>query len=172
MSEAGIECRRAASQDWEQIWPILSAVVAGGDTYTYAPGIEEAEAKAAWMMEGATSAATKAATYVATIGGAVVATAHLKPNQPGLGDHVANAAWMVDPAAAGRGIGRVLGKYVIGEARRFGFRAMQFNAVVATNSRAISLWESLGFSIVGTVPRAFRHSTEGLVSVHVMYRDL
>jgi GNAT superfamily N-acetyltransferase len=161
MSETGIECRLAASQDWDQIWPILSAVVAGGDTYTYAPGIGEAEAQAAWMIEGS----TKAATYVATVGGAVVATAYLKPNQPGLGDHVA-------PSATGQGIGRVFGDYVIGEARRFGYRAMQFNAVVATNSRAISLWESLGFSIVGTVPRAFRHSVEGLVSVHIMYRDL
>ena len=168
MSETGIECRLAASQDWDQIWPILSAVVAGGDTYTYAPGIGEAEAQAAWMIEGS----TKAATYVATVDGAVVATAYLKPNQPGLGDHVANAAWMVAPSATGRGIGRVFGDYVIGEARRFGYRAMQFNAVVATNSRAISLWESLGFSIVGTVPRAFRHSVEGLVSVHIMYRDL
>lgn len=114
----------------------------------------------------------KTGTFVATAGGKIVATAYLKPNQPGLGDHVANAGWMVSPAVAGQGIGRVLADHVIGEAQSRGYSAMQFNAVVATNERAIKLWESLGFAIVGTVPEAFRHSSEGLVSVHIMHRVL
>jgi ribosomal protein S18 acetylase RimI-like enzyme len=168
MGETKIECRVATRKDWAEIWPILSAVVHSGDSYAYAPDISEDEARSSWMLEGS----SRAATYVATMNGHVVATSYLKPNQPGLGDHVANAAWMVAPSAAGMGIGRALADYVIGEARRIGYRAMQFNAVVATNTRAIGLWESLGFTIVGTVPRAFRHSDEGLVPVHIMYSDL
>lgn len=168
MSYTGIECRVATREDWNKIWPILSAVVRSGDTYAYAPDIGEADARLAWMLEGS----SRAATYVAMVEGDVVATAYLKPNQPGLGDHVANAGWMVAPSAAGRGVGRLLADFVIGEARRFGFTSMQFNAVVATNVGAIELWESMGFTIVGTVPNAFRHSARGLVPIHIMHREL
>lgn len=168
MRETAIECRLARPEDWNVIWPILSAVVGGGDTYTYPPDISEVDARSAWMLDGP----GRAATYVASADARVLGTAYLKANQPGLGDHVANAGWMVAPSAAGRGIGRALADHVLAEARRFGFEAMQFNAVVATNTRAIGLWESMGFTIVGTVPNAFRHSVEGLVPVHIMYREL
>lgn len=165
---AGVICRVAADQDWDVIWPILSDVIKRGDTYTYDPAIAEGDARSIWMVTGA----ERSATYVASVNGEVLATAYLKPNQPGLGDHVANAGWMVAPSAAGRGIGRALADFVIGEARRLGYLGMQFNAVVATNTPAIGLWESLDFAIVGTVPRAFRHPVEGLVPLHIMYRYL
>jgi len=168
MGQGSVEYRIATDGDWAEIWPIVSAVVRRGDTYTYAPDIDESVARSAWMLDGS----SRAATYVATFDGVVVATACLRPNQPGLGDHVANAAWMVAPAAAGRGIGRGFAEFVIDEARRLSYLGMQFNAVVATNVRAIALWESLGFTIVGTVPRAFRHPVEGFVSIHIMHRDL
>ncbi len=168
MSERALECRPATDSDWVEIWPIMAAVVSSGDTYAYPPDIAETDARSAWMLE----ATGRAATYVATSGGTVVATACLKPNQPGLGNHIANAAWMVDPAAAGRGIGREFAEFVMNEARRCGYSGMQFNAVVATNTRAIGLWESLGFTVVGTVPNAFRHAVEGLVPLHIMYREL
>tara|TARA_R110002110_G_scaffold89076_1_gene232116 strand:- start:299 stop:868 length:570 start_codon:yes stop_codon:yes gene_type:complete len=168
MGERGIGYRVATDDDWAGIWPIVRAVVGRGDTYAYAPDIEEGDAQSVWMLTGP----SRAATYVATLDGEVVATATLKPNQPGLGDHIANAAWMVAPAVASRGIGRGFAQFVIDEARRLSYLGMQFNAVVATNARAIALWESLGFTIVGTVPRAFRHSVEGFVSVHIMHRDL
>jgi GNAT superfamily N-acetyltransferase len=93
-------------------------------------------------------------------------------NRPGPGSHVASASFMVDPRAAGRGVGRALGEEVLVWARASGFQAMQFNAVVETNTRAVALWRSLGFEIIGTVPEAFRHPTEGYVGLHVMYRHL
>ena len=102
----------------------------------------------------------------------IVGTAYLKPNSAGLGDHVCNAGWMIAPEAAGQGIGRRFAEHVIQEARLLGFHGIQFNAVVATNTRAVRLWESMGFDIVGTVPDSFRHSTDGLVATHVMYRRL
>jgi L-amino acid N-acyltransferase YncA len=111
-------------------------------------------------------------TYVAEADGVVVATAYLKPNQPGFGDHIANAGWMVDRTVRGGGVGRQFAAFVLDEARRSGYRGMQFNSVVSTNKAAIALWKSIGFRIVGTVPRAFRHPTEGPVAIHVMHMDL
>jgi ribosomal protein S18 acetylase RimI-like enzyme len=93
-------------------------------------------------------------------------------NRTGLGDHVANASFMVAPEAHGRGIGRLLGEHCLDEARRRGFAAMQFNFVVSTNAAAVALWKKLGFAIVGTLPRAFRHARLGLVDAYVMHRDL
>ena len=104
--------------------------------------------------------------------GRVVATARLAPNQPGLGAHVANAAFMVAPESAGAGIGRRLAEHVLEQARLRGYVAMQFNAVVETNAAAVALWRSLGFTIIGTVPGAFRHPTAGPVGLHVMHRAL
>ena len=123
------EFRRAADDDWSAIWPVFGAVVAGGDTYTYPPDIDETDARAAWMHVDH----ERAVTYVASLDGGIVGTALLKPVLPGLGDHVANAGWMITPDVAGRGIGRRFAEFVIDEARALGYVAMQFNAVVATN---------------------------------------
>ncbi len=111
-------------------------------------------------------------TYVAEQDRHVVGTYILKPNQAGAGSHVANAAFMVVPGGRGQGIGRAMGEHCLSEARRLGFRAMQFNFVVSTNESAIHLWQKLGFKIVGTLPGAFQHPQKGDVDVYVMYRSL
>jgi len=164
----GIEVRAARPADWPAIWSIFRSVVATGDTYTYPPDIAEDDAKAAWLHDGA----GRTVTYVARSGDDVIGTALLKPNLAGLGDHVANAGWMVDPAHAGRGHGRAFAEAVIAEARRLGFEAMQFNAVVASNERAVNLWTSLGFEVIGTVPGAFRHTANGPTDLLIMHRFL
>lgn len=160
--------RQAQPADWRAIWPIWHAVVAAGDTYVWPPDTDEPTARGLWMRP------LPAVQFVAEdpSGRHVFATALLQPANPGLGDHVANAAFMVDPEHAGTGIGRRLAEYVLDEARRQGYRAMQFNAVVETNVRAVALWRSLGFTTIGTVPAAFRHRTRGLVGVHIMHRRL
>jgi GNAT superfamily N-acetyltransferase len=104
--------------------------------------------------------------------GAIVGTAEIHPNQPAAGSHVANAGFMVAPSAAGRGVGRALANRVLEIAATDGYLAMQFNAVVETNAAAIRLWESLGFTIIGTVPKAFRHPDLGLVGLHIMHKFL
>ena len=96
----------------------------------------------------------------------------LIPNHVGLGSHVANASFMVDPAAQGKGAGRAMGEHCLDEARRAGYQAMQFNFVVSTNTAAVELWKKLGFEIVGTLPKAFRHATLGHVDAFVMHRFL
>jgi ribosomal protein S18 acetylase RimI-like enzyme len=166
-STAAIRVRHAEPADWAGIWPIFRAVVAAGDTYAFALDTTEETARALWT-------APPARAYVATAAeGEIVGTYFLKPNQPGLGSHVANAGFMVAPQAAGRGIGRALAEHALHEARASGCRAMQFNYVVSTNTRAVALWQALGFKIIGTVPAAFQHRPLGrLVDVHIMHRIL
>lgn len=163
-----LDFAEAGSEDWPGIWEIFRNVVATGDTYPYPPDISEGDAYSTWMrLDG-----WREATFVARVNDHLVATAYLRANGPGLSDHVANAGWMVSPDHQGRGIGRALAEWVIDQARVRGYHGMQFNGVVATNTGAIALWESLGFEVVGTVPDAFRHAREGLTPVHIMYRRL
>jgi L-amino acid N-acyltransferase YncA len=157
--------RDADDQDAEAIWQIFQAVVAGGDTYVFAPDTPREEAIAYWF-----SPTTR--TYVAAIASRVVGTYILRPNRPGLGSHVANAAFMVSPDARGLGIGRTMGEHCLAEARGLGYRAMQFNFVVSTNESAVRLWEQLGFRKVGTLPGAFRHCSKGFVDAYVMFQSL
>ena len=160
-----IDIREATRDDWSGIWAIFQIVVGAGDTYSYAPDTSESEARRLWFT-------APARTYVAVDNGVIVGTYMLRPNQPGLGAHVSNAGFMVSPEGAGRGIGRAMGEHALEQARLQGYRAMQFNFVVSTNGRAIGLWKSLGFSIVGTVPDAFDHRQKGFVDIHIMHRRL
>lgn len=159
--------RDATPEDWAQIWPFFRSIVAAGDTFTYPRDITEDVARAMWMKQ------PPGRTFVAVDGdGTVLGTAEIHPNQPGPGSHVANGSYLVDERYAGRGVGRALAEHTIAQARADGFRAMQFNAVVETNTTAVRLWRSLGFEVIGTVPEAFDHPRLGYVGLHVMYRRL
>jgi GNAT superfamily N-acetyltransferase len=159
--------RDVAGDDWAAIWPFLRRIVAAGETYCYDRGITEDQARRLWLPDppGRTVVAVDS-------DGAILGTAKVHPNQGGPGGHVATASFMVDPARTGRGVGHALGEHVIGWARAQGYRAMQFNAVVETNTRAVALWRSLGFQILATVPEAFDHPVHGYVGLHVMHRRL
>ena len=157
--------RPARATDFDAIWRIFQAVVATGTTYVFAADTSRDEALAYFAGPGIAS-------WVAEDEGRVVAMYKLLPNRRDRGSHVANASFMVDPDHAGRGVGKAIGLHCLREARRAGFLAMQFNFVVSTNARAVALWQKLGFEIVGTVPKAFRHATLGLVDVYVMHRFL
>ena len=159
--------RDATGDDWPAIWPFLHRIVAAGDTFSWDRDTDEERARAVWMHQppGRTVVAVDP-------DGTVLGTAQLHPNQGGGGRHVANAGFMVDPEHAGRGVGRALGEHVLDRARADGYRAMQFNAVVETNTRAVGLWRSLGFEVLATVPEAFHHPELGYVGLHVMYRRL
>src|SRR6266481_5238462 len=127
-----LQIRRARKEDREAIWQIFRAVVARGDTYVFDPNISRRKALAYWL-------GPKTRCYVALSDQGIVGSYILKANQPGLGSHVANAGFMVSPSARGRGIGRAMAEHCLHEARRLGFRAMQFNFVVATNRTALRL---------------------------------
>ncbi len=157
----------ARADDWEAIWPLFRQIVRAGETYAYDPDIDPGDARRMWMLDppGRTVIAADA-------DGTVLGTACVYPNRPGPGSHVASASFMVDPRYGGRGTGRALGEHVLDWARASGFLAMQFNAVVETNTRAVALWKSLGFEVLGTVPQAFKHPTRGYVALLVMHRFL
>ena len=151
--------------DAGSIWKIFQAVVTPGDTYSFTADTTERDAVAYFLGPGITS-------FVAEDTGQVIGMYKLIPNRMGRGSHVANASFMVDPAAQGKGAGRALGEHCLDEARRQGYDAMQFNFVVSTNTAGVNLWKKLGFQIVGTLPRAFRHATLGKVDAYVMHRFL
>lgn len=159
--------RDATAEDWPAIWPFVRDIVAAGETYTWEQDVSQDRARSLWLP-GAPSR-----TVVASDDdGTVLGSAKFGPNQSGPGSHVSTASFMVAPQHAGRGVGRALGEHVVAEARAEGYRAMQFNAVVETNTGAVALWKSLGFDIIGTVPEAFAHPTGGYVGLHIMYRRL
>lgn len=162
---AEVAIREIGADEFHLAWPVFHEVVAGGDTYAYAPDITMAEARASWTTPPSRC-------FVAERDGRVLGLYLLRPNQPGLGDHVANAGYMVASAARGRGIASALCEHSMRQARAAGFTAMQFNFVVASNVAAVRLWERHGFAIVGTVPGAFRHARLGPTDVHVMHRAL
>ena len=157
--------RAATDADRDAIWNIFHEIIAAGDTYAFDPQMPREEALAYWFR-------ADTHTYVAEEDGGVVGTYILRPNQSGPGSHVANAAFMVARDAEGAGVGRRLAEHCLSEACRMGFRGMQFNFVISTNTRAIHLWNQLGLKIVGTLPGAFRHPEKGFVDVYVMYRSL
>ena len=162
-----VQIREATAADWPRIWPFLREIVGAGETYTLPRDIGEVEARAIWMLEPPDRT-------VVAVGddGVVLGTAKMNRNHRGPAAHIASASFMVDPAATGRGVGRALGEYVLAWARETGYRAMQFNAVVETNTHAVALWRSLGFEVMTTLPEAFDHPRHGYVGLHVMWRVL
>jgi len=160
-----MQIRPVTPNDADALWSIFHAVVAAGDTYVFAPDTSREDALAYWYGAGI-------ATFVATEDGRVLGMYKLVANQRDLGSHVGNASFMVAADAHGKGIGKALGEHCIDEARRRGFRALQFNFVVSTNTAAVALWKKLGFAVVGTLPGAFRHASLGDVDAYVMYRRI
>lgn len=164
-----MEIREATEQDWPAMWRLMQPIIAAGQTYAWDRAMSEDRVRAYWTHQPPLPAGR---TLVAVLDGSVAGTAEFHPNFGGPGSHIANAGFMVDPAYAGRGVGRALGEYVVAAAREQGFLAMQFNAVVSTNVHAVKLWQSLGFSILATIPDGFRHPEQGFVGLHIMHRKL
>lgn len=159
-----MKIREATGDDWPVIWPFLRRIVADGDTFTYPADLREDVARDIWMLDapGRTVVAVDAS-------GTVLGTAKMNPNQMGPGAHICSASFMVDPAHQGKGVGRALCAHALDWGRAEGYRGMQFNAVVETNTHAVGLYRSLGFEVVGTVPGAFAHPRQGYVGLHIMY---
>ncbi len=157
--------RPAESSDQEAVWSIIQQVIASGDTYVFHPQTPKEKMLAYWF--GADKY-----TYVAEDEGQIVGTFLFKDNQPDLGSHIANASYMTAPEARGKGVGMAMGNYSLEEARKKGYKAMQFNIVVKTNEQAVRLWQKVGFQIIGEIPEAYQHQTLGLVNAYIMYQAL
>jgi GNAT superfamily N-acetyltransferase len=159
-----VDIRAATRDDWPAIFPFFTQIVQDGRTYAFPAGLTEQSATGWWMED------PPGQTVVAVEGDTILGSAKMGPNRPGRGSHIATASFMVDPAHQGRGVGRALGEYVVDWARLQGYYAMQFNAVVETNTAAVSLWKTLGFAVLTTIPEAFDHPEHGYIGLHVMYQ--
>ena len=166
-NSADFSVRPATAADWPGIWAVLEPVIRAGETFTWERDTAEDVARARWFK-----AAPGQAFVAVTSDGGVIGTGELHPNQGGAGSHVANAGCMVHHDHGGKGVARALCKYSLDAARAAGFRAMQFNAVVESNTRAVAAWQAMGFEVLGTIPEAFDHPVLGYVGLHVMYRKL
>ena len=163
MSDLNI--REITGEEFELVWPLFRDVIAAGDTYAYDASTSFETARRYW-----TEPPTRA--FVAEEDGEITGTYMLRPAQPGLGNHVANAGYMVAPSQRRKGIARRLCEHSIETARAAGFTAMLFSFVIATNEGAIRLWQEFGFTVVGRIPKAYRHATRGLVDTLLMHRFL
>lgn len=151
--------------DGAAVWSMLEPVIRAGETYALPRDMSETEALDFWFAPGRH-------VFLAELDGAPAGTYFLCPNKQGGGAHVANCGYVTAAAAQGRGVAAAMCAHSLDEARRQGFRAMQFNLVVASNTRAVALWQRMGFAIAGTLPGAFAHPALGFVDAHVMYREL
>jgi ribosomal protein S18 acetylase RimI-like enzyme len=140
-------------------------VLQDGDTYVFAPSSSKEKMLGIWC-------APNKHTYVALYDGKIAGTYVISNNQMDLGSHIANGSYMVSPAYAGKGIGRAMGEHSLAQARQLGYHAMQFNIVIKSNQRAVKLWKSIGFSIIGEIPDAFNHQQNGLTNAYIMYQKL
>lgn len=164
MSE-GIRIRTYEAHDEDDIWGIIQEVISTGDTYVFSPDSKREEMMNYWC--GADKR-----TYVAEIDGNIAGTFVIKSNQPGLGNHIANASYMTRKEARGRGIGTAMAEFSMAEARKLGYRGMQFNVVIKSNQRAIDLWKKLGFEVIGEIPDALRHASLGYTNAYIMFKSL
>ena len=160
-----MEIRAATAADQEQAWRILEPMIRAGETYPLPRDLTRAEALEYWF-------ARDHEVFVAADAGVLVGTYYLRANQRGGGGHVANCGYVTASGVHGRGVGRAMCEHSLVRARARGFLAMQFNFVVSANERAVGLWRSCGFEIVGRLPRAFNHPEHGYVDALVMFRTL
>jgi ribosomal protein S18 acetylase RimI-like enzyme len=163
--QGSLVVRPARDDDRAALWRVLEPTLRAGETYALPRDVSEAEALAYWC-------APAHEVFVAERAGEIVGTGYLRANQQGGGAHVANAAFASAPWASGQGVARALCDHALARARERGFRAMQFNFVVASNERAVRLWKSFGFRTVGRIPEGFAHPRLGHVDALVMYRRL
>ena len=161
-----VTLRLISEKDWDSVWEIMAPVFRAGETYAFSPDITESEAHTIWVE-------TPTATYVAVDDDdTILGTYYIKPNQPALGSHVCNCGYIVAKEARGKGVASIMCEHSQQEAVSRGFRSMQYNLVVCTNERAIRLWKTHGFEVIGRLPAAFQHQKLGLVDALLMYKRL
>ncbi|WP_417207872.1 GNAT family N-acetyltransferase [Antarctobacter sp.] len=157
--------REAVDADRAGVWAMLRPVFRAGDTYSIDADITREDALAYWF-------GPERQVFVAEYDGVLLGTYYIVRNQKGGGSHVCNCGYVTSEAARGKGVARAMLAHSLDIAPKLGFRAMQYNFVVATNTRAVETWKRAGFDVVGRLPEAFNHPEQGFVDALVMYRTL
>jgi ribosomal protein S18 acetylase RimI-like enzyme len=165
--------RPAQPSDADAIWAILEPIIRAGEVFTTPRDMDRDAALAYWFANNhEVFCAEDVDQDSGKDGGDLIGTYFLCPNQPGGGAHVANCGYATAAASQGRGVARAMCLHSLDHAKQRGYRAMQFNFVVATNQRALRLWQSCGFETVGRLLEAFLHPTAGYTDAYIMYRSL
>lgn len=160
-----LKIRKFEGIDEDAVWEIIRKVIGSGETYVFYPDSSREKMLGYWL-------AADKQVYVAILEGTVVGTFTLKPNQADRGAHIANGSYMVSPDHGGKGIGTFMAEYSLKEAKRLGYKAIQFNIVIKSNQQAVKLWKKIGFEIIGEIPEAFNHPTLGMTNAFIMYKKL
>ena len=156
--------RKATCADADAMLVLLRSVTTEGDTLPFQNGVDGDFIDSQWL--GAFGC------VLAWRDDILLGMYRYSANMPGRGAHIATATFLVGKQYRGQGLGRKLVQHCLAQAKASGFRAMQFNQVVATNLAALALYRSLGFKRVGKIPEAFAHPEHGYVASYVMYLDL
>ncbi len=157
--------RRAETADLQHVWQMFRDIIAQRIYYPYNNDTPDNYLADVWIKPDNLI-------YIAEVDGVIAGAYIIRPNQLGWGAHIANAAYMVDNRFRSQGIGKALGEHSLQIAKAAGYRAMQYNFVISTNTSAVRLWQSLGFDIIGAIPEAFLHPEQGYVDAYIMYRKL
>lgn len=160
--------RKAHLEDFEEIYDIFCDILDEGETYSYTKEEMTPERSMAYFMTAPGTSCCVAENKKGELAGFYT----VRPNRTGRAGHVANASFLVHPDHRGKGVGRLISEHALKTAKKSGYKAMQFNFVVSTNKAAISLYQSLGFTIIGTMPKGFNHAKKGLVDVYLMHKFL
>ncbi len=152
-------------RDFEEFWPTFKEIVAAEETYAFDPDMSYDEAVTLWIHSAKVA-------YVVKEDGEVLGSYFLRKNASGPSSHISNCGYMVLPRARGKGVAKAMCLHSQQQALQLGFSAMQFNSVVSTNTVAIKLWKKLGFKVIGTIPRGYKHKRLGFVDSYIMYKEL
>ncbi|KAL9940135.1 hypothetical protein V8E36_000840 [Tilletia maclaganii] len=114
-----------------------------------------------YVREGATGVVVDAARRGRTWKEAVAGFYYVKPNYPGRSSHICNGGFVVSPLQRGLSIGHTLGKSYLHYAPQLGYRGSVFNLVYVNNVASVRIWDQLGFTRAGLIPRAGRLKCEG-----------
>lgn len=160
-----MKIRPAYVADAPSIWRVIAPAIRCGETYALDPDMTETAALAYWL-------GSDRETFVVEDDDEIIGTYYIRANQAGGGKHICNCGYVTAPAMTGRGVARAMCRHSLDYARLRGYRGMQFNFVISANTRAVALWRSFGFEIVGRLPQAFHHPKLGYVDALVMFRSL
>ena len=151
--------------DFELFWPVFKEIVLAQETYAIEPDIDFDSAYKLWCLSPQKA-------FVIKDDKLILGTYYIKANAAGPSSHICNCGYMVNPKSRGKGLARKLCIHSQELALGLGYKAMQFNSVVSTNEVAIELWKKLGYKIIGTIPRAFKHKKLGFVDSFIMHKEL
>ncbi len=159
-----MEIRKCSEKDISEMIRIWNEVVEEGIAFPQEDCLDEQSGKAFFAAQSYCG--------VAEDDGSIVGLYILHPNNVGRCGHIANASYAVDGSCRGKHIGEKLVLDCLEQAKALGFGILQFNAVVEDNIHARHLYERLGFTEIGTVPKGFRMKDGSFQNICLYYHEL